>query len=366
MPILSVIIPVYNTEKFLAKAIESVLNQTYRDLEVIIINDGSTDGSGEICDRYAQRDNRVYVIHKKNEGQGVARNLGISCAKGEYITFLDSDDYIDIDAYKNVIEASIKNDIDINRFVYNQFSTETKHEDVLNYEFPEIYNDEVVIRQAALCLFSKPIDKHAKDLNWGGSACCAIYRRNLLIDNNIKFPQNSKFVCEDFIFNFYCLQYANRVGVSKTPYYHYRLNFASTTHKPNLNMVDKCVDTCRLLEDEFRRFGYNEDAIDYAHGFSIDFLRSYLKNICLSAMPLKSKLQWIKSQSRYTYFKSVYKNYNWRMLPLKHKLHFLSFYHGHALVLYLMITSLEKIRYILCLMLKRDKYRFGNKKNHRL
>lgn len=94
----------------------------------------------------------------------------------------------------------------------------------------------------------------------------------------------------------------------------------------------------------------------------IDFLRSYLKNICLSAMPLKSKLQWIKTQSRYTYFKSVYKNYNWRMLPLKHKLHFLSFYYGHALVLYLMITSSEKIRYILCLMLKRDKYRFGNKK----
>ena len=90
----SVIVPVYNTEKYLHRCIESILDQTYKMLELILIDDGSTDSSGIICDEVAQKDTRVKVLHKKNEGAGEARNCGINIAQGEYICFVDSDDYI--------------------------------------------------------------------------------------------------------------------------------------------------------------------------------------------------------------------------------------------------------------------------------
>lgn len=97
MPLVSVIIPIYNTEKFLPLCINSVLNQTLTDIEVLLVNDGSTDGSGKICDEYACKDQRIQVIHTLNQGVSHARNQGLETAKGEYIAFMDSDDWIETD-----------------------------------------------------------------------------------------------------------------------------------------------------------------------------------------------------------------------------------------------------------------------------
>lgn len=101
--LLSVIIPVYNVEEYLAKCVDSILNQTYRNLEVILVNDGSKDGSGSICDDFVQKDSRVRVIHKENGGLSSARNAGMDAAKGEYISFIDSDDWIETDSYEHLL-----------------------------------------------------------------------------------------------------------------------------------------------------------------------------------------------------------------------------------------------------------------------
>ena len=99
---ISVIIPIYNVEKYLTKCIESVINQTYKNLEIILVNDGSTDNSKEIIDKYSSIDSRIKVINKKNGGLSDARNVGIELAKGEYITFLDSDDWIELNMYEKL------------------------------------------------------------------------------------------------------------------------------------------------------------------------------------------------------------------------------------------------------------------------
>lgn len=112
-PIISVIIPVYNVEKYLYKCIDSVLGQTYKELEIILVDDGSTDNSGVICDEYEKKDDRIKVIHKKNGGLSDARNCGLDNAIGEYIAFLDSDDWVDIDLYKNLYYLIDKYDADI-------------------------------------------------------------------------------------------------------------------------------------------------------------------------------------------------------------------------------------------------------------
>lgn len=113
MPEISVIVPVYNCEKYVGKCIESILNQTFRDLELILIDDGSCDESGKICDEFKQNDQRVKVIHEKNSGVSIARNVGINVAKGKFIGFVDSDDYLAYDMYESLYQNLKENDADI-------------------------------------------------------------------------------------------------------------------------------------------------------------------------------------------------------------------------------------------------------------
>ena len=110
---ISVIIPVFNVEEYLKKCIESVISQTYPELEIILVDDGSTDKSGQICDEYAKKEHRIKVIHKENEGQGVARNYALDLGKGDYIAFVDSDDYIEPDMFEVMLNAISSGDYDI-------------------------------------------------------------------------------------------------------------------------------------------------------------------------------------------------------------------------------------------------------------
>ena len=109
MAVISIVVPVYNAKKSLERCIESLLHQTYEQLEIILVDDGSTDGSSEICDWYAEKDQRIVVIHKKNAGVSAARNTGIERATGTYLQFVDSDDYLDLDASEKLVNAMEKN-----------------------------------------------------------------------------------------------------------------------------------------------------------------------------------------------------------------------------------------------------------------
>ena len=110
---ISIIVPVFNTSAYLEKCIESLLNQTYRNLEIILVNDGSNDNSGEICHKYAQKDSRIIVLYEKNAGLSAARNLGLSAAKGDYLAFVDSDDYCDTSMFSEMINEAENNTVDI-------------------------------------------------------------------------------------------------------------------------------------------------------------------------------------------------------------------------------------------------------------
>ena len=111
--LISVIVPVYNTEKYLDRCIQSILSQTYSNIEILLIDDGSTDSSGAICDKYAEQDSRVRVFHKANGGVSSARNMGLDKAKGTWFTFVDSDDWIDMDMYEQMYNAAIQNKVDM-------------------------------------------------------------------------------------------------------------------------------------------------------------------------------------------------------------------------------------------------------------
>lgn len=160
-PIVSIIVPVFNVEEYLEKCIQSLINQTLQDIEVILVNDGSTDLSAEICDRYKKLDNRIIVIHKENGGVSSARNEGLKVAKGNYIGFVDSDDYVELDTYEKLVHALIDSKADISicgRIVENN---DTKNYQVVDQTRDLVFNSEDVIRRILLKqnIYVAPWDK---------------------------------------------------------------------------------------------------------------------------------------------------------------------------------------------------------------
>ena len=125
-PLISVIVPVYNVENYLPRCLDSIINQTYTNLEILLVDDGATDNSGKLCDEYAQKDNRIRVFHKENGGVSSARNMGLDNATGEYIAFVDSDDYIDKCMYEIMLNSSVQNNADIVVCGYLSQSIKTK------------------------------------------------------------------------------------------------------------------------------------------------------------------------------------------------------------------------------------------------
>ena len=135
----SIIVPTYNVEQYLVECMESIVNQTLQDIEIICVDDGSTDNSGKILDDYAQKDNRIKVIHKQNEGYGKAMNIGLDTATGEYIGIVEPDDYVALDMYESLYKIAKENDVDFVKADYQSFIGEKEER---TFYYVKLYNGE--------------------------------------------------------------------------------------------------------------------------------------------------------------------------------------------------------------------------------
>ena len=170
---ISVIIPVFNVENYLRKTINSILNQTFRNFEIILINDGSTDSSGEICNEYANKFESIKVFHQKNAGLSAARNVGISKSKGNYICFLDSDDWYSNNALEEFVKLITDFKADI--AAISVFEIFDEHTDYISENKINVFNNS----EAMIQLF--------KNAEVFGTACNKLYKREIF--NNIRFPE---------------------------------------------------------------------------------------------------------------------------------------------------------------------------------
>jgi len=217
---LSVIMPVYNVEKYLPTMVDSVLAQTYRDFELIMVDDGSTDGSGALCDDYAARDARVRVIHKENGGVSTARNTGIEAARGEYIYFADSDDYL----YPETLETMMREigDRDFLMMEYAQ-GARTEFEEVSRERVATVHARLIADDFEGLCHLFIPI---LGDL---GGLPRSLVRRDIIIDNNLRFSTKFR-VGEDMAFSFnYIRHIRSAVRIDYQGFY-YMQNSGSAMH----------------------------------------------------------------------------------------------------------------------------------------
>ena len=224
-PLISIIVPIYNVEKYLSKCIDSIINQTLENIEIILVNDGSTDSCAEIIESYANKDNRIKVIHKKNGGQSSARNMGLDIAKGEYIGFVDSDDWLHYDMYENMYK-SIKNaNSDMCVCGREEYSEDGK----LGYQnklIDEIIDlDKYDIKDY---ISNKLFYKHTVVV-WN-----KIYKREIIKNNMIRFEDVSYVGSEDALFNYQYLMHAkiitsiNKIGYSQLS----RMGSTATTYRP--------------------------------------------------------------------------------------------------------------------------------------
>ncbi|MCR4990576.1 MAG: glycosyltransferase, partial [Lachnospiraceae bacterium] len=190
---MTIIVPVYNVEKYLQRCITSLTEQTLKEIEIILVDDGSTDKSGLICDLFAEKDERIKVIHKQNEGQGIARNAGIDASTGEYICFLDSDDYLEKNACAKLYAYIKFSESDICTYGYCIESPEGETVRIPKIR-ERVYFENEIISEFILHFFGD--DPKEDDLR-GFSSCMSVFRSSIIRDNNVRFPSEREVFSED-------------------------------------------------------------------------------------------------------------------------------------------------------------------------
>lgn len=252
----SVIVPIYNVEKYLRQCLDSITGQTYKDLEIILIDDGSPDNCGKICDEYAEKDFRITVIHKQNGGLSAARNDGIERATGDWIAFVDSDDWCELDYYQQLL-AAIKDrtpDIIYAKGFFMDYPSKRKK--IHLFSGPCYYNDHEHIEdlQAGVVRYGLPWDK--------------LYRAAFLKENSFRFASDIR-ACEDFLFNFQVLAQAREVLISPAIGYHYRQVQTSIANGYNPNKPDINYAYLLRLRDYAQAYGMTEKLQDGVNAAAI-------------------------------------------------------------------------------------------------
>jgi len=249
--LLSIVVPVYNAEKFLPDCIESILSQEYRNLELLLINDGSTDGSGKICDAYAQKDKRVKAYHILNSGAAVARNLGMDYATGEFVGFVDADDTVEPEMYRTMVESAQKSNADIVMCGFYMVIDGHKQRSVCIQSSESVLDGNEEVRNELLKRYYQGTETGL------ASMCNKLYRLDFLNENRFRMEEG-KVRGEDYWLNFYALKKAERVVVLPVALYNYRqVNSSSVMHTFRQTYYKEYKEDISRLTEENATLGFS-------------------------------------------------------------------------------------------------------------
>ncbi len=335
MPKLSIIIPIYNVEKYLDKCVQSAISQTLQDIEIILIDDESPDNCPQLCDEYARQDSRIKVVHKKNGGLGFARNSGLEVATGEYVTFLDSDDFVDLYTYEHLYNLALKNSLDAIYYKYTRF---TKEDEVVpsqpNNDITK-YCDEDVKELMLDIIASEPDAKVDHKIQC--SSCTAMYRMDIIKENNVRFHSERELISEDLIFNLDFLKYANKVALNNSAYYHYRVTPTSLTSTIRIDRIEKHSKLYNFIINNLFNWGILVDeGKERAKRLFIGNSRSSICQILSCNINLKDKKRIFKELTFFAIWKEVANNYPISKLPIYQRLFYIGCNKGNFYFTYLL------------------------------
>ena len=304
MPKVSVIIPVYNVERYLNKCVQSIVDQTLDSLEIILVDDESPDACPQMCEEWAKKDNRIKVIHKKNGGLGFARNSGLELATGEYVTFCDSDDWIEPEAYQTTYEKCKEKDLDICWFQPRRVTTDGVFLP-LSPKKECYFMDEAQMRR-----FRKEVigrnPEDAQSRTRGMSSCMALFRRSVFQTSGVRFPSEREVASEDLMFLVRFLPHVEKVGILPHVFYNYLINpksistnYSEAKHTRLLNLLAELKSFCDANYEwsEIKNHYYSQQ---------LRIFKVILKYISYSDEPFFQKVGHLSRETRNPMLNSFY------------------------------------------------------------
>lgn len=334
----SVIVPIYNVEKYLSQCIESLINQTYRDIEIILVNDGSTDTSGAICDRYAQKDKRIKVVHKKNDGLGMARNSGLEIATGKFVSFVDSDDYLKEDVIEKLVESLNRESADTCIGGYIRVNNEGEF--LLEEKFAyECFSKENVQKKLFPRLMgSTPNCKDAIRPSVWNSA----YSMDIIKAYSLRFPSEREYIAEDIVFDIEYYRYAKKVVLIESSGYMYRVTPSSLTQQYKPDRYEKIKYLYNYVFYRLKELGYGDDVIERAKRQYFVYVRSCFYQECHSkSVSFWQAVKHIRDICNDTLLQSCITSYPCRQLTIQPRI-FLGLIRNKMSVALYLLLSIKK------------------------
>ena len=306
--LVSIVLPIYNVEAYLDRCIRSVIGQTYGNLEIILVDDGSPDGCPALCDSWAARDPRIQVVHKQNAGLGMARNTGLDHATGEYIFFFDSDDYVAPDTVEKCVASARKYESQMVLYGLHRVDDGLR---IVGTEIPstprDFYEGEEILGYILPGMLAlDPVT--GKKINLNMSAWGRMYSVKLIRDSGWRFVSEREQISEDYYSLLDLSRYLTRVSVVHEAFYYYCNNGASLTHTYNearFGRLCRCHGSMRQLCE---KFGYSQQIRDGVDSQFIGNVIGTMKMIAAQDRPFREKRQLLSSVVRDSYLQEILHN----------------------------------------------------------
>lgn len=313
---LSIVVPVYNAEKYIARCIESLLGQNYSNVEVVLVNDSSTDNSAEVIQHYVEKDSRVKLYTKNNEGAGIARSYGIQKASGELIGFCDADDYVAVDMFEKLIKALNDKDCDIAYCLHVDDPNPPKITGKIEmFEEDDIWN--LMLGEVG----TRPEDE--LEVLYGSSIWRGVFKKSIIDENNISFMSERVIGSEDLIFNLEYLKFCKKAVYLMDEMYHRCLNDESMTHSKKYFEIDREIKLYDKIDEVLSSVNKGEYQLELDR-FLIKRIRASLVCICKGCDKdnKKETLSELKAVLDNDLLRTVLKRYPGYKLPFKRALYF--------------------------------------------
>ena len=336
---ISIIIPVYNVEPYIKKSLDSVINQTYNNLEIILINDGSTDNSGKICDKYAKKDKRIKVIHQTNKRLSKARNNGLDKATGDYIMFVDPDDWLELNACELLINEIISQKKDILIFnIVREYGNESKK----NSKFIFNENDKDLKYKTQAKILSSYLKIDNFKIKGIAYTWNKIIKKQLL--DNIRFSfEGKKAMYEDVVFCYCLLEKTEKIGFYDKHLYHYRISRKYSYNEDIIKIMDEFYKIIKSYANNHKKDAYYNQSI-YSRMLinlhKIINVNIYHKNNNVNVF---KKNKMLRNEIKKKQYKEAIKNINYSNLNTYLKIYIVLI----KLKLYILVYILNKLELLL-------------------